>query len=221
MEGLCYLPNVFDLNYSHQLFNSLVEENSRLDLFVKCPFRKGSNSSKSLMCPSYQNRSRIVNTICSAALSYLEILGLNLQVLDVFGNYYLEGSSLPLHKDRYGQGVHVMSISFGATRRFYFTETYRGCQVKAFNLESGSIFLFSDEVNSNYYHGIRKQNAGERINLTCFVKIKQNSEVKKFEDLNKVQDCFITKEWLQQDSFEEEIFSLEKSLTNLSICEEN
>lgn len=100
-------------------------------------------------------------------------LGVRVRVHDVFGNYYRTGTDyLPQHRDAYStpeMPIHVISISFGASRRFTFQE---GSTVAAsMMLESGDVIIFDPYMNQNYTHGIAKTSSLKegRINLTCFV----------------------------------------------------
>jgi len=103
----------------------------------------------------------------------LQNLKCEVKINDVFGNYYRNGNDhLPHHRDNYtskdGTKLHVISISFGATRIFEF----KSDNVTAFRqpLNSGDILFFDPFMNENYTHGINKLAHVEgRINLTCFV----------------------------------------------------
>lgn len=101
---------------------------------------------------------------------FLETMGVRCTVQGIFGNHYRTGKDwLPDHKDDYedgeGEALHVVSLSFGATRTFRFV----GMQ-PSFNLEEGDIIIFSPAQNAQAKHGIPKQTgvANARINLTCF-----------------------------------------------------
>ena len=106
-----------------------------------------------------------------------ENLGIEVTVHDVFGNYYRTGTDyLPHHRDQYSDGqtpLHVISISFGASRRFTFKQNDR--VVQSLLLEAGDIVIFDPYMNEHYTHGIAKTPSLKegRINLTCFVSFKQ------------------------------------------------
>lgn len=104
---------------------------------------------------------------------FLEQLGCDMQVVDVFGNFYRNGNDyLPQHRDNYDvQGVelHVVSISFGASRHFDFKSGTK--LIKSYQLEAGDVIVFDPHMNKKYTHGISKSTTLKegRINLTCFV----------------------------------------------------
>lgn len=107
----------------------------------------------------------------------LHNLGVRVTVHDVFGNYYRNGNDyLPDHHDNYSTDeiqMHVVSISFGATRRFNFKSG--GRVAKGFKLSGGDVIIFDPYMNKNYTHGIAKTPSLKegRINLTCFVSFDQ------------------------------------------------
>lgn len=104
---------------------------------------------------------------------FFETMGVKCQVYGIFGNNYRTGSDwLPDHRDNYdveGAKLHVVSLSFGATRQFHFVDSNSG-KMENFDLNSGDIIMFSPEKNHRSKHGIKKQPKveGQRINLTCF-----------------------------------------------------
>lgn len=93
-------------------------------------------------------------------------------VTNIFGNKYRNGQDyLPDHRDQYnydGKQLHVVSLSFGATRLFRFSNN--GVLQPKYYLHDGDIILFSPTQNKNTKHGIPKQPqiTEPRINLTCF-----------------------------------------------------
>lgn len=95
--------------------------------------------------------------------------GVRCIVDDVFGNRYRNGNDwLPDHSDQYGEDTHVVSLSFGATRLFRFSQ---GTVVEPkFYLKEGDMIIFSPQQNVDYKHGIPKQAQveEERINMTIF-----------------------------------------------------
>lgn len=113
-------------------------------------------------------------------------LGVTCEIINIFGNKYRNGEDyLPDHRDDYeipsvkindnditpnGKiGLHVVSLSFGATRLFRFKQNNQVVTPK-FYLSDGDMIIFSPNQNKNYTHGIPKQKqiTEERINLTCF-----------------------------------------------------
>lgn len=96
--------------------------------------------------------------------------GISVEVADCFGNNYRTGKDwLPYHRDQYGD-LHVVSISFGATRTFNFQGS------KSYDLAEGDIIVFDPYMNKHYTHGIPKQESVKdaRINLTFFVRFSEN-----------------------------------------------
>jgi hypothetical protein len=99
-------------------------------------------------------------------------LGVKASIRDVFGNYYRTGTDfLPHHRDNYTDGetkLHVISISFGASRRFSFKQNDRVAQ--SMMLDAGDVIIFDPYMNEHYTHGIAKTPSltEGRINLTCF-----------------------------------------------------
>lgn len=115
---------------------------------------------------------------------FLTKLGVNCLIINIFGNKYRNGNDwLPDHKDEYKlpeylaqqlnlndeKDMHVVSISFGASRSFHFKQNNRIVKPK-FNLSNGDLIMFSPKQNKDYKHGIQKQPSvtEARINLTCF-----------------------------------------------------
>ena len=104
--------------------------------------------------------------------------GVVVNISDIFGNHYRTGNDwLPHHRDQYDD-LHVVSLSFGATRKFSLTPSLqKGVKAVAesvphsFDLSAGDIFIFDPTTNHHYTHGIAKQPGVKtaRINLTCFV----------------------------------------------------
>jgi hypothetical protein len=95
--------------------------------------------------------------------------GVEIEIADIFGNYYRSGNDwLPYHRDQYGD-LHVVSMSFGITRRFNFQGGNH------YDLAEGDIIAFDPHMNEHYTHGIPKQPKvkGGRINLTCFVRFSE------------------------------------------------
>jgi hypothetical protein len=107
----------------------------------------------------------------------------NVTISDIFANYYRNGNDyLPHHRDQYDD-LHVVSLSFGATRTFSFqpsvqkgvtpsgNEKSKGIP-RSFELAEGDIIVFDPYINQHYTHGIAKQPGVKtgRINLTCFVR---------------------------------------------------
>lgn len=106
---------------------------------------------------------------------FKETMGVDCSIIGIFGNRYRNGNDyLPNHKDRYGDGIHVVSLSFGATRLFRFS---KGTVMSPkFYLEDGDMIIFSPQQNKDYTHGIPKQAQikEERINLTFFCSFRGN-----------------------------------------------
>jgi len=104
---------------------------------------------------------------------FLETMNIRCDVMGIFGNHYRTGNDwLPDHKDSYdsnGVKLHVVSLSFGATRNFRFIGGGSN-KDHTFQLSEGDIIIFSPEQNLKAKHGIPKQPAVKqaRINLTCF-----------------------------------------------------
>src|SRR5690606_38597266 len=96
---------------------------------------------------------------------------LNFIYYSYFGNYYRNGNDYtPFHTDQYNS--HVISISLGETRTFVFKNNIDNSSVK-FNLDNGDILIFLKNVNDKFKHSIIREPSidGERINITCFLKI--------------------------------------------------
>lgn len=100
---------------------------------------------------------------------FRQTMGIECLISGIFGNRYRNGNDyLPDHRDAYGDDVHVVSLSFGATRLFRFSKG--GVVTPKFYLENGDIIIFSPQQNVTHTHGIPKQKqiTDERINLTLF-----------------------------------------------------
>lgn len=105
--------------------------------------------------------------------------GVNVEISDIFANYYRNGNDyLPHHRDQYDD-LHVVSLSFGATRTFSFQPSVQkgitpsgNEKNKSFELGEGDVIIFDPYTNQHYTHGIAKQPGVKtgRINLTCFVR---------------------------------------------------
>jgi hypothetical protein len=105
---------------------------------------------------------------------------IQVDVVGCFGNNYRTGKDwLPYHKDQYDD-LHVVSISFGATRKFNFQGS------RSYNLAEGDIIVFDPYMNKNYTHGIPKQESVKepRINLTFFVHFRESPYGKARKELN-------------------------------------
>lgn len=107
-----------------------------------------------------------------------DFLPMKFDLYGTFGNYYRDGTDyLPHHRDQYklddGSDLSVISISFGATRKFSFKGP--GQEAREYDFESGDVITFDPYMNANYTHGIPKQTRIKtgRINITCFVKFKE------------------------------------------------
>lgn len=91
------------------------------------------------------------------------------KVEGVFCNLYKNGSDYaPYHRDDYG--CDIVSLSLGATRKFYFKNDETKI-VKEYQLKNGDLFYFPLEINKNYKHSIpvQKNIIEPRINITCFL----------------------------------------------------
>lgn len=119
-----------------------------------------------LCCHSVQTEAQ-VGIVMIAWLQYFFLSAYNTEteIADCFGNYYRTGKDwLPYHRDQYDD-FHVISVSFGATRKFNFQAS------RAYDLSEGDVIVFDPYMNKHYTHGIPKQESvkGARINLTFFV----------------------------------------------------
>lgn len=126
-----------------------------------------------LCCHSVQNFK-----VGSVIVEWLKMLFKNnfnseVHVIDVFGNYYRDGNDyLPHHRDNYSTNevpIHVVSVSFGAQRRFSFKR--EGKVESSYSLGGGDLIVFDPYMNEHFTHGISKLSSLKegRINLTCFV----------------------------------------------------
>ncbi len=119
-----------------------------------------------------------------------------IQIVDVFGNHYRSGEDyLPYHRDQYdanGVKLHVISLSFGATRSFSFKGSNLGSDDQKYDLEEGDVIIFDPHMNENYTHGISKQTSikDARINLTCFAIFKDKLPygLKHYQHLDECDD---------------------------------
>lgn len=129
-----------------------------------------------LCCQSVQQESHVGSLMESWLIVYFEMVyGIKVIIHDCFGNYYRTGKDwLPHHRDQYGN-LHVISVSFGATRKFGFQGS------KTYDLSEGDIIVFDPYMNKHYTHGIPKQESvkGARINLTFFVEFGESPYKKK------------------------------------------
>jgi ATP-dependent DNA helicase PIF1 len=169
-----YLENV--IPSSMDIYNELKKSISWQTL----KWEKTGNLLPRLCFHSIQNTD-IGGKICDWLIQFMKLcLNTNITIFDVFSNNYRNGSDyLPYHSDNYTFGnhkLHVISLSFGATRFFNFNTNGILCKdptliSPSFYLKSGDIVIFDDYMNENYKHGIPKQYGLEdgRINLTCFV----------------------------------------------------
>jgi hypothetical protein len=106
---------------------------------------------------------------------FRQTMGITCLVGGIFGNRYRNGNDyLPDHRDAYGDDVHVVSLSFGATRLFRFSKG--GVVTPKFYLENSDMIIFSPQQNITHTHGIPKQAQikEERINLTLFCRFEGN-----------------------------------------------
>ncbi len=159
----------------------IVPEADKIFSLLKCikwyPFaaRKGENS-KRVLCYHNVEDLPVGQNIINWLEKLFKLNGIIIDVHGIFGNYYPDGNAvLPYHQDKYG--TDVVSLSFGATRKFNFTSDWKGGVVKSFSLKHSDMIIFDKESNNTYYHGIPKQSVitEPRINLTCFVTFSGNS----------------------------------------------
>ncbi len=94
---------------------------------------------------------------------------LECRVLNIWCNHYNSGLEYtPPHQDQYG--AHVVTVSFGATRRCV-TENILTNQKVEYLLEDGDIFYFSPEYDAHHRHSIPKtttKGVGPRISIVFF-----------------------------------------------------
>lgn len=124
------------------------------------------------LCSNRVERTKIGQEITQWLIKFLYMnFGITtVGVAGIFGNNYRNGDDyLPMHKDQYGN-LHVISLSFGAKRRFKFWNATDGNEI-SYDLEHGDIIFFGNEMHTKYKHGISKEKnvKTQRINLTFFV----------------------------------------------------
>lgn len=95
-----------------------------------------------------------------------------MKVKGIFGNHYeKEGNDYaPYHKDSYGDGKGVFTVSIGGTRMFYTKDDKSGVVTKH-KLEDGDLFYFNSQFNSKHKHSIPKLKSYKdpRISIVFFV----------------------------------------------------
>ncbi|MDD4930858.1 MAG: hypothetical protein PHG66_01730 [Candidatus Colwellbacteria bacterium] len=95
-----------------------------------------------------------------------------MKVKGVFGNHYeKEGNDYaPYHKDSYGDGKGVFTVSIGGTRMFYTKDDKTGVVTKH-KLDDGDLFYFNSQFNSKHKHSIPKLKSYKdpRISIVFFV----------------------------------------------------
>ena len=89
----------------------------------------------------------------------------------VLANFYKDGSeSVSAHRDdeaELAEGSPILSVSFGATRRFVVKHVSTGDR-HVFDLECGSLLVMAGETNQVAVHSVPKTSkpVGPRISLT-------------------------------------------------------
>lgn len=93
-----------------------------------------------------------------------------MKVKGIFGNHYKDGEYAPYHKDSYGDGKGVFTVSIGGTRMFYTKNDKTGVVTKH-KLEDGDLFYFNSQFNSVHKHSIPKLKSYQdpRISVVFFV----------------------------------------------------
>jgi len=125
-----------------------------------------------LCCPDIHMTSIGQEIIVWLKNFFLANFNTNIEIFGIWGNHYRNGNDyLPLHRDQYGD-LDVISLSFGAKRKFDFVPSKTGEKKITYYLEHGDIIGFGNEMHKEYKHGISKQTSVKtaRINLTVFVR---------------------------------------------------
>lgn len=121
----------------------------------------------SRLCSNKIGESQIAQVLSKWVEQYFyQCMGIQCTIEGMFGNRYRNGLDwLPDHKDNYGD-LHVVSLSFGVTRKFHFKKN--NTITNEYDLQNGDMIIFSS--HNDYIHGIKKQPnvLGERINITIF-----------------------------------------------------
>jgi len=94
-----------------------------------------------------------------------------MKVKGIFGNHYENGNHYaPYHKDTYGEGKGVFTVSIGGTRMFYTKNDKTGLVAKH-KLEDGDLFYFNSQFNDKHKHSIPKLKTynDPRISIVFFV----------------------------------------------------
>lgn len=95
-----------------------------------------------------------------------------MRVMGIFGNLYERDGNdyAPYHKDSYGDGKGVFTVSIGGTRMFY-TKNDKTGEVTKHKLEDGDLFYFNSQYNSKHKHSIPKLKSFKdpRISIVFFV----------------------------------------------------
>ena len=67
-----------------------------------------------------------------------------------------------------GKNPTIASVSFGATRTFYFRHSKKKSLMASVDLEHGSLLLMQGETQHRWHHSIPKmqRHVGPRINIT-------------------------------------------------------
>lgn len=91
-------------------------------------------------------------------------------VKGIFVNHYDGDDYAPYHKDSYGDGKGVFTVSIGGTRMFYTKNDKTGLVTKH-KLEDGDLFYFNSQFNSIHKHSIPKLKSYKdpRISVVLFV----------------------------------------------------
>lgn len=93
-----------------------------------------------------------------------------MRVLGIFLNYYKDDDYAPYHRDTYGDGKGVFTVSLGGTRMFY-TKNDDTKVVTKYKLEDGDLFYFNSQFNAKHKHSVPKLKSYKdpRISVVFFV----------------------------------------------------
>ncbi len=106
--------------------------------------------------------------ILNELIEYMSAI-LETTIIGVWCNLYRDGNDwTPHHQDSYG--AHVVTLTFGSTRKFSLKEIGGEKKRIDFNLGHGDLFYFNQSVNSKHTHTIPKtaKQVGPRISVVLF-----------------------------------------------------
>jgi len=126
-----------------------------------------------LVCHNSHQKSKTSSVYAKWVELFCEkVLDVKVKVEAGFANLYRDGSiELPLHRDQYKKWI--FGLSFGGTRTLDFVPDNPNKEIVPYEMKSGDVVMFSNDVNNRYQHRMlpEYEKEGQRVNLTYFLEV--------------------------------------------------